>query len=93
MEIFSNFGNNEIQKEVSQFICLSVILIYSVFRTGKNYYFQMFIEECEYVFKENMSEYITDEIEISSDDSNRERSDEENCDEKNSDENNFDEEN
>ena len=53
----------------------------------------MFIEECEYVFKENMSEYITDEIEISSDDSNRERSDEENCDEKNSDENNFDEEN
>ena len=32
----TNFYNNKIQKEGSQFICLSVILINSVFRTSKN---------------------------------------------------------
>ena len=31
-------------KEKSQFICLSVILIDSVIRTGKNYYTQVFLE-------------------------------------------------
>ena len=48
-------------KESSQFICLSVILINFVFRTGKNYYPQMFLEECKYVVKEKkVTEYITD---------------------------------
>ena len=32
------FDNDKIPREISQFICLSVILIYSVFKTGKNYY-------------------------------------------------------
>ena len=35
-------------KEGSQFICLSVILIDSVFRTGKNYD-QVSLKECKYV--------------------------------------------
>ena len=35
----------------SQYIFLSTILIYSVFRTGKNYYPQVFLEECNYVAK------------------------------------------
>ena len=39
-------------KEGSQFICLSVILIVSVFRTGKNYYSQVFLEECNFIAKE-----------------------------------------
>ena len=48
----------------------------------------MFSEECNYVAKEKkMPEYITDDIEISSD------SDGENSDEENSSEENFDEEN
>ena len=34
-KIIANFQNNEIPKESSKFICLSVILIDSVFRTGK----------------------------------------------------------
>ena len=39
----------------------------------------MFLEECKYVVKEKrMPQYITDEIEISSDNSNREDFDEEN---------------
>ena len=51
-KIDTNFHNNKIAKEGSQVICLSLILIDSVFRTGKNYYPQVFLEECEYVVKE-----------------------------------------
>ena len=38
-KINTNFHNNKLPKEGSQFICLSVILIDSVFRTGKIYYY------------------------------------------------------
>ena len=37
----TNFYDNKIPKEGSQFICLPVILIDSLFRTGKNYYPQV----------------------------------------------------
>ena len=87
-KINTNFHNNKIPREGSQFICLSVILIDSVFRTGKNYYPQVFLEECKYVVKEKkIPKYIIDDIEISSD------SDEANSDEENSDKENSDEEN
>ena len=60
-------------------------MIDSVFRTGKSYYPQVFLEECKNVFKERkMPEYITDNIEISFD------SDRKNSDEENSNEENFD---
>ena len=66
-KVNTNFHDNEIPKG-SQFLCLSVILIDSVFRTGKNYYLQVFLEECNYVAKgKKMPEYIYDELEISSD--------------------------
>ena len=72
---------------------LSVILIGSVFRTGKNYNSQVFLEECKYVVKEKkIREYNTDMIEISSD-SDREDSDEEVSKKENSDEENSNEEN
>ena len=75
-KINTNFCNSKIQKEASQFICLSVILINSGFRTGKHY-LQVFLEECKYVVTEKkMPEYITDNIEVFSD-SDREYSDEE----------------
>ena len=45
-----------------------VIWIDSLLRTGKNYYPQVFLEECKYVAQEKeMSEYITDDIEVSFD--------------------------
>ena len=92
-KINKNFYNNKIPKEGSQFICLSLILIDSVFRTGNNYYPQVFLEECKYVIKDKkVPKYIIDNIEISSD-SNRENSDEENSDEENFDEKHFDEKN
>ena len=50
-KINTNFQNNKIPKEDSPCICLLVILIDSVFRTGNNYYPQVFLEECKYVFK------------------------------------------
>ena len=37
-KINTSFHNNNIPKEVSQYICLSVILINSVYGTGKSYY-------------------------------------------------------
>ena len=58
------------------------------FRTGKNYYPQVLLEEYKYVVKEKkIPKYIIDNIEISSD-SDRENSDEENPDEENSDKKN-----
>ena len=75
-KINKNFHNNKAPKKGPQFICLSVILIDSVFRAGKNYYPQMFLEECIYVSKEKkIPDYITYDIEIPSD------SDREDCDE------------
>ena len=53
-------------------------MINSVFRTGNNYYPQVLLEECKHVGKEKkLPEYITDDIEIFSDDSDREDSNEE----------------
>ena len=72
--IKSNFHNNKIAREDRQFICLSGILINSVFRTGKNYYPQVFLEECKYLVKaKKITKYIIDDIEISCD-SDREAS-------------------
>ena len=55
-------------KESSNCICLSVILISSVFRMSKNYYTQAFFEECKYIFKEKeRTRHLTEDLEISSD--------------------------
>ena len=82
-KINTNFHNNKIPKEGFQYICFSVILIDSAFRTGNNYYPQVFLEEWKYVVKERkMSKYIIDDVEISSD-SDKENSDEETSDEGN----------
>ena len=62
-----------------------MILLGSVFRTGKNYYSQVSLEEYKYVVKEKkIPKYITDDTEMSSD-SDRENSDEESSGRENSD--------
>ena len=49
-----------------------------------NYYPKVFLEECKYVFKEKKtSKFITDGIEISSDDFDKEDSAEENSNKEN----------
>ena len=88
-KINTNFHDDNGPKEGSQYICLLVILIVSVFRMGKNYYPQVFLEECKYIVKEKkIPEYIIKSIEISSDKYDKEDSDEENSNEQNSDEEN-----
>ena len=75
-------------KEDSQYICLPVILIDSVFRAGKNYYPQVVLEKHKYIVEEKkIPKYIIDNIEISSD-SDRENSDKENSNDKKSDKEN-----
>ena len=50
-KIKTNFHNNKIPNKGCQCICLLVILIDSVFRTDKNYYPEVFLEECKHVVK------------------------------------------
>ena len=59
-----------------------MISIDSVFRTGKNYFPQVFLEECKHVAKEKkIHNYFIGDIEVPSDEEN---SDEENSDKENS---------
>ena len=51
-KINTSFQNNKIPEEGSQFICLLVVLIDSLFRTCKNYDPQVFLEECKYAVNE-----------------------------------------
>ena len=44
--------SHKVPKEGSQCICLLVILIDSVLRTGRNYNPQVFLEEYKYIAKE-----------------------------------------
>ena len=46
-KINTNFHNNKIPKEGSQCICLSVILIDSIYKKYKNSYPQVFLKECK----------------------------------------------
>ena len=64
------------QTIVYQFICLLVISVDSIFRTGKNYSSQVILEESKYVVKEKkIHNCITDDMEISG--SDEDNSDEE----------------
>ena len=82
----TNFHDHKAPDQGSQYICLSVNLVDSIFRLGKKYYPQLFLKEFKYVIKESkMSKYIHEVIEICSDESNEYDSDEESSD----DESNF----
>ena len=59
------------EKSISDSDCQLVILIDSVFKMGKSYYRQVFLEECKYIVKEKeVTRHITEDLEMSSDDSN-----------------------
>ena len=52
-KINTNFHNDKMSKEDPHCICLSVVLIDSVFlKKGKNYYPQGFLGKCKYIVKE-----------------------------------------
>ena len=50
-KINTHFHGNKIPKEVFEFMYLLVTLTDYIFRTGKNYYSQMCLEERKYVVK------------------------------------------
>ena len=73
-----------------------MISIASVFRTGKNYFPQVFLEECKYVVKEKkIHNYFIGDVEVPSDEENsdKENSGEEDSSEKDSSEEDSDEKN
>ena len=90
--INTNFHNNKIPREGSQFIWSLVILEDSVFRTGKNNYLQVFFKYRYAVKEKNIPKYIIDNTKISSD-SDRENFYGETYDEGNSNEEPSDEKN
>ena len=57
-KINTNFDHNKIVREGSQSICLSVILINFLFKTGENLYRQLFLGEWKYIFKEKRFQNI-----------------------------------
>ena len=66
---FKNVKNNGAKspKEGPKCICLAAIVIDSIFKLGKNYYSQIFLEECKYEGKEKVSKsFVADDLESSS---------------------------
>ena len=51
-KINTNSHDDKVPKEGSKYICLSVMLIDFLLRTGKNYYLQKLLEEFKYIAKE-----------------------------------------
>ena len=63
---------------MSNYTCLAVILIDFVLKKDENYYLQVFLKECKYIEKEKkIIRYIIDDLEISSDYSEKKNSDKE----------------
>ena len=60
-------------RESSEFICLLVILIQTVFKSGNNYYLPEF-QECKYAIKKRkIRVYIYDEEDVLEQNSDRKR--------------------
>ena len=51
-KINRDFHSNKMLKESSEFLCLSVILLYSVYIKDNKHYPQVLLEECKYIIKE-----------------------------------------
>ena len=58
-KISTDFHDNGIPKKGSCCISLSIVLIDSLFKIGKNYYPQVSLEECKYIVKEKKRQAIT----------------------------------
>ena len=73
------FHYNKVPKDSSQYICISVFSIETVFTSGKNYQPQLFLEESKYFVKlKKMLKYFINDIESSFDKSHKVNFEEEN---------------
>ena len=66
-KVYTNFQHNKISKDNEYCACLSVILSDSIFvNSGKEYYPQIFLEECKYVIKNRkITNIINEDLEVS----------------------------
>ena len=54
-KVYTNFQHNKIPKDNEYCACLSVILLDSIFvNSNKEYYPQIFLEECRYAIKDRI---------------------------------------
>ena len=78
-KINTHFHNNEVSKQCSQCISLSIVLIDLFYKKHKNCYLQVFLEEYKYVIKgKKKSKFISEGTGISYGDSDEENVDKEN---------------
>ena len=69
----TEFHDEEMSNVGSNYICLSVILMEFFLKKDRNFYLQVFLKECKYIKKEKkVNRYTADDLEISSDDFDRE---------------------
>ena len=65
----TNFQGKGTPKGDFSYKCLSSIMLDSVVKVGKKYYWKVFLEKCKYVKRKNkMFNYINDDLEIISSD-------------------------
>ena len=64
--VYTNFQNNKIPKDNKNCVCLSVILLDSIFvNSDKEYYPQIFLEEFKYMIKDRkIINTINDDLEL-----------------------------
>ena len=68
-KVNTNFQGKETPKGDSFYKCLPLIMLDSVVKVGKQYYPQVFLEECKYIERKNkMFNYINDDLEMTSSD-------------------------
>ena len=69
----TNFQYNRISKDKEYCTCLSVILLHSIFvNSDKEYYPQIFLEECKYVIKNRkIINTINEDLELSESDDDK----------------------
>ena len=73
-KVNTNFHGNKMPKESLECLCLSVILLDSVYKKNK-YYPRVILKECNYIIKEkknSIKTFITNNVDIFSDDSDEE---------------------
>ena len=69
VEINTNFQGKKMPKENASYKCLSLIIVDSLIRLNKKYYFETLLEECKYEIKKNkMENLINDDLDLSSSD-------------------------
>ena len=66
-KVYTNFQHNKMPKDNEYCACLSVILLDSIFvNSNKEYYPQIFLEECKYAIKDrNVVNTINKDLELS----------------------------